>query len=89
MLGKERRIPTIQLTDPMKLKRKEVQRVDASVLRRGNKIIKGSKVWEEFGKKEGEGKIGEESHMRGDGGDVQMVRKLNRGVLQWEMGNWR
>ena len=43
ILGKEHEIPTIQLMDHMKLK-KEVQRVDASVLlRRGNNIIKGSR----------------------------------------------
>ena len=42
----------IQLMDHMKLKRKEDQRVDASVLlRRGNKIIKGSRGWEELGRK--------------------------------------
>ena len=46
----------IQLTDHMKLKRKEDQRVDASVLlRRGNKIIKGSRGWEGLGRKRGEG----------------------------------
>jgi hypothetical protein len=37
-------MPTIQLTDHMKLKRKEDQRVDASVLLiRGNNIIKGNR----------------------------------------------
>jgi hypothetical protein len=43
--------------DHMKLKRKEDQRVDASVLlRRGNKIIIGSRGWKEFGRKRrGEG----------------------------------
>ena len=35
-----------QLTDHMKLKRKEDQRTDPSVLlRRGNNIIKGSRGW--------------------------------------------
>jgi hypothetical protein len=38
--------------DHMKPKKKKDQRVDASViLRRGNKIIKGSKGWEGFGRK--------------------------------------
>ena len=38
--------------DHMKLKRKEDQRVDASVLlRRGNKIIKGSRGLGELGRK--------------------------------------
>ena len=72
----------IQLTDHMKLKRKEDQRVDASVLlRRGNKIIKGSRGWEGLWRKRREGgEKGAESGMGGDGGDVQRVRKLNRGV---------
>jgi hypothetical protein len=36
----------------MKLKRKGDQRVDASVpLRKGNKMIKGSKGWEGLGRK--------------------------------------
>ena len=62
----------------MKLKRKEDQRVDASVLlRRGNKIIKGSRGSEELGRK-GVGR-GAESGMGGDG-DIQRVRKLNRDV---------
>jgi hypothetical protein len=26
--------------------------------------------------------------MGGDGGDVQRVRKKNRGVKQWGMGDW-
>ena len=44
----------IQLMDHMKLKRKEDQRVDAPVLlRRGNKIIKGSRGWEGLGRKRG------------------------------------
>jgi hypothetical protein len=44
VLGKEHGIPTVQLTDYMKFKRKEDHRVEASVLlRRGNTIIKGSR----------------------------------------------
>jgi hypothetical protein len=72
----------IQLMDHMKLKKKEDQRVDASaLLRRGDKIIKGSRGWEGLGRKrrgrgEKRGRIG----MVGDGGDVQRVRKLNTGV---------
>jgi hypothetical protein len=47
ILGKESGISTIQLTDHMKLKRKEHQSVDASaLLTRGNNIIKGSRGWE-------------------------------------------
>ena len=67
----------------MKLKKKEDQSVDASVLlRRGNNIIKGSRHLEGLGRKRRGGgkKRGEESGMGGDGGDVQRVRKLNRGV---------
>ena len=76
----------------MKLKKKEDQIVDASVLlRRGNKIIKGSKGWEGLGRKRG--RVGEKeeagSDIGGDGGDVQRVRKLNRGVWQWGIGNWK
>jgi hypothetical protein len=68
----------ILLTDHMKLKRNEDQRVDASVLlRRGNKIIKLSRGREGLGRKRrwGGGR-GEYSGMGGDG-DLQ-VRKLNR-----------
>jgi hypothetical protein len=44
-------MPTIQLTDHMKLKNKEDQNVDASVLlRRGNEIIKGGRGREELGR---------------------------------------
>jgi hypothetical protein len=69
----------IQLTGHMKLKRKEDQRVDASVLlSSGNKIIKGSKGWEGLERKRRRGE--EESGMGGDVGDVQRVRKLNRDV---------
>jgi hypothetical protein len=42
----------VQLTDHKRLKRKEDHRVDSSVLlRRGNKIIKGSRGWEGLGRK--------------------------------------
>jgi hypothetical protein len=45
-------MPTIQLTDHMKLKRKEDQSMDTSVLcSMGNKIIKESRGWEGLGKK--------------------------------------
>ena len=55
--------------------------MDSSVLLRGgNKIIKGSRGLEELGRKKRGGERGEESGMGGDGGDVQRVRKLNRGV---------
>jgi hypothetical protein len=47
----------IQLTDHMKLKRKEDQKVAASVLlRRGNNKIKGSRGWEALSRKKGRGK---------------------------------
>ena len=43
----------IQLMDHMKLKRKEDQRVDASVLfRRGSNIIKGNRGWKRIGGRE-------------------------------------
>jgi hypothetical protein len=51
------------------------------LLRRGNSIIKGSRGWEGLGRKRrGRGKRGAESGMGGDRGDVQRVRKLNRGM---------
>jgi hypothetical protein len=62
ILGKECGIPTLQLTDHMKLKRKENQRVDTLVLlRRGSKIIKGNRGWEKLGRKRrgGGGKEGQ------------------------------
>ena len=41
------------------------------------------------GRKEGEEREkGVRSGMGGDAGDVQRVRKLNRGMQQWEIGNW-
>jgi hypothetical protein len=83
ILGKEHGISMIQFMDHIKLKRKKDQSVGASVLlRRGNTIIKGSKGWERLERKrrEGDEKEGEESGMRGDRGEVQNVRKLNRGV---------
>jgi hypothetical protein len=63
ILGKDHGIPRIQLMDHMKLKRKEDQRMDVSVLLiRGNKIIKRSRGWEGLwrkrrGRGEKEGKI--------------------------------
>jgi hypothetical protein len=61
ILGKECGIPTIQLTDHIKLKRKEDQRMDASVLlRRGTIYFKGSKSGRDLrGREEGEGKKGQ------------------------------
>jgi hypothetical protein len=52
ILGKERGIPKIQLRDHMKLKKKEDQRVDASVLlRRWNTIVNEIRGWEGLGRK--------------------------------------
>jgi hypothetical protein len=71
----------IQFTDHMKLKRKKDQRVDASILlRSGNKIIKGSRGWEQLGRKRRGNRKREESGTLGDGGDVQKVRNLKRVV---------
>jgi hypothetical protein len=45
-------ISTIQLTDHIKLKKKEDQNVDASViLQRGNKILTGGRDWKGVGKR--------------------------------------
>ena len=72
---------TIQLMDHMKLKRKENQEVNVlALLRKGNKIIKGSRGWEGLGRKRRRGGRGKESDMGGDGGDTHRVKKLNRGV---------
>lgn len=78
------RIPTIQLIDHMKLKKKKVQSMNASVLlRRENKVImegrgregpererrRGGKAWEGSG-------VGADRVV----GEVQRVRNLNKGV---------
>ena len=66
LISKKHGIPMVQLMDHMKLKRKEDQRVDVPALRRGNKIVKGSREWEGLGRKRrGEGKKAE-SGMEGD-----------------------
>lgn len=44
----------MQFTDHLKLKNKEDQNADASVLfRTGNKILRGGRGWEGLGKKRG------------------------------------
>ena len=54
VLGREYGIPIIQLMDHMKLKRMEDQSMDSLVLvRRGNKIIKGSQGWKVLGRNRG------------------------------------
>jgi hypothetical protein len=59
MLAPKIKIPMIQLTDDMKLKKKEDQSEDASfLLRRGNKINKGVRESERFRKERGEGEKG-------------------------------
>ena len=83
ILGKEYEIPTIQRMDHMKLKRKEDQSVDASVLlRRRNNIIKKSRGWKGLGRKRGRGGEKEEarSGKGGNGYDTQKIRNLNRDV---------
>jgi hypothetical protein len=66
----------------MKLKEKEDQRVDVSVLlRRGYKIIMGGRGREGLGReRERGGDKGGRVRCGRDKGDVQRVRKLNRGV---------
>ena len=77
ILDKKLGIPMIQLTDHMKLKKKEDQSVDASVLpRRGHKMTMGGRGWEGLGRKRGGGG----SDMGGDGEEGQRIRKLNGGV---------
>jgi hypothetical protein len=66
MLG----MPTVQFTDHVKLKKKEDQSVDASVLlRRGNKILTGSIGRKGLGRERGgKGKREAGSGMGEDGG---------------------
>jgi hypothetical protein len=53
ILGKKTRIPRIQLKDYMKLKKKEDESVDTSVLLiRGNKIITGGREGRDLGGRE-------------------------------------
>ena len=40
------------------------------------------------GREERKRKKGAGLGMEGDRGNIQRVKKLNRGVLQWMMGNW-
>jgi hypothetical protein len=78
ILGKKKKfgIPTMQLIGLMKLKKKEDQSVDASVLlRRGNKIIIGDREWELFGRKRG----GEEEKRRGQDQVWEEMGKMHRG----------
>ena len=66
----------------MKLKKKENQSENASVLlRKGTKINTGGRGWEGLGRKRGHrGERGAGSGMGGDGGEEQRVGKLNRSV---------
>jgi hypothetical protein len=51
-LAQKLKISKIQLTDHMKLMKKEDQNVNALVLlRRGNKILMGGRGWEGLGRK--------------------------------------
>ena len=56
----------------------------SGLLRRGNKIITGDRGREGFGRKKGGGKDrnGEKSGVGVECGDIQRIRKLNRGVWQ-------
>jgi hypothetical protein len=86
--GGKLRIPMIQLIDHMKLKMKEDQNVDTSVLfRRETQIVTGVRGWAGLCRsKERKRKKGAESGVRGDWSDVERVRNLNRGLKQWEDG---
>jgi hypothetical protein len=65
----------------MKLKKKEDQSVDASILLRRGKIITGGIGREVTGReRRGGEKKGAGSGVVGDRGDVLRVRKWNRGV---------
>jgi hypothetical protein len=72
----------------MKFKKKEDQKVDDSVLIRGNKILREVDVGRDLVvREEGAGKRGAGAGIERDRGDIQ--RNLNRNVYQWGMGNWR
>jgi hypothetical protein len=72
----------IQLTDHMKLNKKEGQSVDVSVsLRRGSKIMTHNRGREGPECERGRGEeVGIESSMGGDRREVQRVRKMNRSI---------
>jgi hypothetical protein len=72
----------IQLTDHIKLNKKEDQNVDSSTtLRRGNKIITGGRGREGPGRKRGEGGESEaESGMERYRREIQRVGKMNRNM---------
>jgi hypothetical protein len=55
ILKKKKGLPMIHLTDHMKLKKKEDQSVDASVLIGSNKIFIGNGGWKGLGRKKGGG----------------------------------
>jgi hypothetical protein len=70
-------IPIIQLTDHMKLKNKEDQSVDASVLfRTGNKIIMGGREREEPGR---------ETEREGKGGQIRYQGRQGRSIERQEI----
>jgi hypothetical protein len=89
--GGKLQIPTIQLTDHMRLKKKEDQNVDASVLlRRRNKIIMEGRGRKELGRaREGEGK-GEQDKVWEEivGGSIEgkEIERRNVAVGDGELG---
>jgi hypothetical protein len=86
ILAKKLRIPTIHLTDHMKLKKKEDQSDESEKdltewVRRGNKTITGGRGQKGPERERGGGlRKGAESGVGGDGRKVQRARKLNRSV---------
>ena len=92
ILDQNLRIPTIQLTDHMKLNKKEGQSVDASIpLRRRNRIIMRGRgregpgrerSWKEKSREAGPG-IGR------DRKEFQGARRMNRNKQQWGIGHGR
>jgi hypothetical protein len=87
-------IPTMQLTDHMKLKKKEDQSVNASaLLRRENKIFLGGRGLEKLGREEGKQKKKKKKERRQNqvweemGMIYSIQRAKNRDVYQWWMGD--
>ena len=91
ILAQEFRIPKIQLTDRMKLNKKEVQSMNASIpLRIMNKIITGGRGREGPEWERGEGqKAGTGSGMGRDSGEVQRTKKMNEKLQLLWAGRWR
>jgi hypothetical protein len=88
ILSKRLRIPTIKLTDHMKLNKKEGQSVESLIpVRRENKIITGGRGRDLGGKVEGKGKGSVIMYVGGERREFQRARRMNRNIQQCGMGS--